>query len=75
MGLRTWAFDALEFVDDLIEGLADHQFVDTLGIARATPNRLNLENRFTIVGDDHLARADVLRAIMKRLFHTVSRTI
>jgi hypothetical protein len=68
-GFRTGAFDALKFVNHFIERLADHQFVDALGIARAATNRLDFDDLITLVGDDHFAGADVLRLVVKGLFH------
>lgn len=65
----TRAFDPLKFGDHFIERFADDKLIDALGVPGAAADRLHFDDLVTIIGDDHLARADVLGAITESLFH------
>lgn len=66
---RARAFDAFEFGDNVIDLLAFDQFVDALGIARAAADGGHFADDVILRNDDHLARTNILRMVMERLFH------
>jgi len=68
-GPRSRAFDAGEEGDHLIKRFADDEPVDALDVAGATSEGHDLENFLTIIGNDHLAAADVLRVVAKTHLH------
>ena len=69
MGRASRAFDAFKKRDDFVDLPPFDEMRFTLQVARAASDDSQSRDGVAFVSDNHLTAANVLRIIVKRLFH------